>query len=59
MSPPHKPQDYTSVSPYLIVDGASGTIEFLSKIEARGGDRRDVARPQHPSTAHQGDARGS
>ncbi len=32
MSPPHKPQDYTSVSPYLIVDGASGTIEFLARV---------------------------
>ncbi|MBA2459131.1 MAG: VOC family protein [Gemmatimonadales bacterium] len=32
MTPPHKPQDYTTVSPYLIVDGASGTIEFLSRV---------------------------
>lgn len=29
MSSSHKPRDYTSVSPYLIVDGASGTIDFL------------------------------
>lgn len=29
MSPAHKPQDYSSVSPYLIVDGAARTIEFL------------------------------
>lgn len=25
----YKPQGYNSVSPYLIVDGASGTIDFL------------------------------
>lgn len=25
----YKPHDYTSVSPYLIVDGADGTIKFL------------------------------
>src|SRR5215470_19489748 len=29
MSSPHKPQGYTSVAPYLIVDGASRTIDFL------------------------------
>jgi PhnB protein len=28
----HKPRDYTSVSPYLIVDGANGTIEFLRRV---------------------------
>lgn len=28
----HKPPEYPSVSPYLIVDGASGTIEFLSRV---------------------------
>ena len=28
----HKPQGYTSVSPYLIVDGAGGTIEFLARV---------------------------
>ena len=27
----HKPQGYTSVAPYLIVDGASRTIEFLQR----------------------------
>ena len=27
----HKPDGYTTVSPYLIVDGASATIEFLRK----------------------------
>ena len=27
----YKHDDYNSVSPYLIVDGASGTIEFLKK----------------------------
>jgi PhnB protein len=29
MSLSHKPQGYSTVSPYLIVDGASRTIEFL------------------------------
>ena len=29
MNSSHKPQGYTSVSPYLIVDGAGRTIEFL------------------------------
>lgn len=28
----HKPDGYTTVSPYLIVDGASATIEFLQKV---------------------------
>ena len=28
----HKPDGYTSVSPYLIVDGASATIEFLRNV---------------------------
>ena len=27
-----KPDSYTSVSPYLIVSGADGTIEFLQKV---------------------------
>jgi uncharacterized glyoxalase superfamily protein PhnB len=26
---PYKPEGYTSVTPYLIVDGAAGTIDFL------------------------------
>ncbi len=30
--PAHKPEGYTSVSPYLIVDGASGTIGFLTRV---------------------------
>jgi uncharacterized glyoxalase superfamily protein PhnB len=29
MSSPYKPQGYSTVSPYLIVDGASETIDFL------------------------------
>lgn len=29
MASAHKPEGYTSVSPYLIVDGAGRTIEFL------------------------------
>ena len=28
----HKPEGYTTVSPYLIVDGASATIEFLRNV---------------------------
>jgi uncharacterized glyoxalase superfamily protein PhnB len=31
MNEPYKPSDYTSVSPYLIVDGAGNTIEFLKR----------------------------
>ena len=31
MSETHKPQGYSTVSPYLIVDGASGTIDFLTR----------------------------
>ncbi|QDV35751.1 VOC family protein [Tautonia plasticadhaerens] len=29
MGSPFKPEGYNTVSPYLIVDGAAGTIEFL------------------------------
>jgi uncharacterized glyoxalase superfamily protein PhnB len=32
MSPSHKPDRYTSVSPYLTVDGAGRTIEFLTRV---------------------------
>ncbi len=32
MSSSHKPLGYTSVSPYLIVDGASQTIDFLVRV---------------------------
>src|SRR5688572_24109511 len=28
----HKPEGYTTVSPYLIADGASKTIEFLVRV---------------------------
>ena len=28
----HKPDNYTTVSPYLIVDGASSTIDFLKTV---------------------------
>lgn len=31
MSTSYKPDGYNSVSPYLIVDGASGTIDFLKQ----------------------------
>jgi PhnB protein len=32
MSSMYKPQGYTSVSPYLIVDGAAKTIDFLVRV---------------------------
>jgi PhnB protein len=32
MSAAHKPQGYTAVAPYLIVNGASGTIDFLNRV---------------------------
>jgi PhnB protein len=32
MSQPYKPQGYTSVSPYLIVDGAAATLDFLINV---------------------------
>lgn len=32
MSAAWKPQDYSTVSPYLIVNGARGTIDFLTKV---------------------------
>lgn len=32
MSSTHKPDGYNSVSPYLIVRGASGTIDFLTRV---------------------------
>ncbi len=32
MSPFHTPRGYTTVSPYLIVNGASDTIEFLVRV---------------------------
>ena len=32
MSAAHKPQGYTAVAPYLIVNGANGTIEFLKRV---------------------------
>ncbi len=28
----HKPDNYSTVSPYLIVDGASATIDFLKRV---------------------------
>ncbi len=31
MSAPYKPDRYTSVAPYLIVDGAARTIDFLAR----------------------------
>ena len=32
MSTSYKPNNYNTVSPYLIVNGASGTIEFLKRV---------------------------
>lgn len=32
MAPSFKPKGYNSVSPYLIVDGADATIEFLVRV---------------------------
>lgn len=32
MTPPYKPTDYSTVSPYLIVEGAAGTLEFLKRV---------------------------
>jgi uncharacterized glyoxalase superfamily protein PhnB len=32
MSTSYKPKDYTTVSPYLIVNGASSTIDFLKRV---------------------------
>ena len=32
MSTSYKPKGYTTVSPYLIVNGASGTIDFLKSV---------------------------
>jgi uncharacterized glyoxalase superfamily protein PhnB len=32
MSASYKPDNYTAVSPYLIVNGASGTIAFLKRV---------------------------
>ncbi len=32
MTSSHKPQGYTTVAPYLIVDGAGATIDFLARV---------------------------
>lgn len=32
MTTAHKPENYSTVSPYLIVDGASATIDFLQRV---------------------------
>lgn len=32
MKPPYKPQGYSTVSPYLLVAGASDTIDFLRRV---------------------------
>ncbi len=30
--PAYKPQQYTSVAPYLVIDGAAATLDFLVKV---------------------------
>ncbi|HVC01460.1 MAG TPA: VOC family protein [Steroidobacteraceae bacterium] len=32
MPAPHKPEGYTTVSPYLVVNGARSTIDFLVRV---------------------------
>lgn len=32
MNQSYKPKNYSTVSPYLIVDGANGTIDFLKRV---------------------------
>ena len=32
MSTAYKPENYSTVSPYLVVDGASDTIDFLQRV---------------------------
>jgi len=32
MSIPYKPDNYNDVAPYLVVDGASDTIDFLTRV---------------------------
>ena len=32
MSPSHRPNNYSTDSPYLIVDGASSTTDYLAKV---------------------------
>ena len=32
MTAPFKPENYTSVSPYLVVNGARATIDFLKRV---------------------------
>jgi PhnB protein len=44
MNSPHKPEGYTTVAPYLIVDGAAKTIEFLARAFGANELRR-FARP--------------
>ncbi|HUX73430.1 MAG TPA: VOC family protein [Steroidobacteraceae bacterium] len=32
MNTPHKPEGYSAVSPYLVVDGAGRTIDFMVRV---------------------------
>ena len=43
MSTGYKPEQYTSVSPYLVVNGASNTIDFLKRVFAATELRRYAA----------------
>lgn len=50
MSVPFKPQGYSSVSPYLIVNGAAGTIAFLVRVF--GGVERRTFRDDRGKLLH-------
>jgi len=45
MSAQHKPSGYTTVSPYLIVNGADATITFLTQVFGARTLRRIAAEP--------------
>ncbi|MGH2538042.1 MAG: VOC family protein [Candidatus Promineifilaceae bacterium] len=54
MNPDYKPVGYNSVSPYLIVDGAAGTIAFL----AQAFDAIELRRfPAEDGTIHHAEVR--
>ena len=49
----HEPEGYTTVSPYLTVDGATGTIDFLTRALDAG-----AAVVQRPAQGGDEDKRG-
>ncbi len=54
MSQGYKPNGYTSVSPYLVVNGADGTIDFLTRVFGARELRRftdDAGRVVHAEVA--------